>query len=73
MTRERQDAFALESQRRAVAAIEGGRFDGQLVPVAIPQRKGEPLVVARDEHPRAGHDCGRAREAQAGLPGRRAP
>jgi len=54
VTRERQDAFALESQRRAAAAIEGGRFDGQLVPVAIPQRKGEPLVVARDEHPRAG-------------------
>jgi 3-oxoadipyl-CoA thiolase len=51
--RERQDAFALESQRRAVAAIEGGRFDGQLVPIAVPQRRGEPLVVARDEHPRS--------------------
>ena len=53
MTRERQDAFAAESQRRAVAAIEGGRFDGQLVPVPIPQRKGDPVLVARDEHPRA--------------------
>jgi 3-oxoadipyl-CoA thiolase len=52
VTRERQDAFAAESQRRAVAAIEGGRFDGQLVPVPIPQRKGDPLIVARDEHPR---------------------
>jgi len=52
VTRERQDAFAAESQRRAVAAIEGGRFDGQLVPVPIPQRKGEPVLVARDEHPR---------------------
>jgi len=51
--RERQDAFALESHRRAVAAIDSGRFDAQLVPVTIPQRKGEPLVVARDEHPRA--------------------
>jgi 3-oxoadipyl-CoA thiolase len=51
--RERQDAFALESQRRAIAAIESGRFDGQLVPVTVPQRKGEPVVVARDEHPRA--------------------
>jgi 3-oxoadipyl-CoA thiolase len=50
--RERQDAFALESQRRAVAAIEGGRFDSQLVAVTVPQRKGEPVVVARDEHPR---------------------
>jgi 3-oxoadipyl-CoA thiolase len=50
--RDRQDAFALESQRRAVAAIEGGRFDSQLVAVTVPQRKGEPVVVARDEHPR---------------------
>ena len=53
VTRERQDAFAAESQRRAVAAIEGGRFDGQLVPVPVPQRRGDPVLVARDEHPRA--------------------
>jgi 3-oxoadipyl-CoA thiolase len=53
ISRERQDAFALASQQRAVAAIAAGRFDGQLVPVTIPQRKGDPLVVARDEHPRA--------------------
>jgi len=53
VSRERQDAFALASQRRAVAAIAAGRFDGQLVPVTIQQRKGDPLVVARDEHPRA--------------------
>ena len=52
VTRERQDAFAAESQRRAVAAIEGGRFDGQLVAVPIPQHKGDPVFVARDEHPR---------------------
>ena len=51
--RERQDAFALESQRKAIAAIEAGRFDAQIVPVDIPQKKGEPLVVSRDEHPRA--------------------
>ena len=51
--RERQDAFALESHRRAVTAIEDGRFDGQLVPVEVPQRKADPLVVASDEHPRA--------------------
>jgi 3-oxoadipyl-CoA thiolase len=50
--RERQDAFALESQHRAIAAIEAGRFDGQLVPVSIPQRRGDPVVVDRDEHPR---------------------
>ncbi len=53
VSRERQDAFALESQRRAAAAIESGRFDAQLVPVPIPQRKGDPVLVTRDEHPRA--------------------
>jgi 3-oxoadipyl-CoA thiolase len=52
VARERQDAFALESQRRAVAAIEAGRFDGQLVPVTVPGRKGAVTVVDRDEHPR---------------------
>ena len=51
--RERQDAFALESQRRAVAAIEGGRFDDQIVPVEVAGRKGETTTVSRDEHPRA--------------------
>ena len=51
--RERQDAFALESQRRAVAAIDAGRFDDQLVPVEVAGRKGEVTVVSRDEHPRA--------------------
>ncbi|HXU84345.1 MAG TPA: acetyl-CoA C-acyltransferase [Verrucomicrobiae bacterium] len=53
VNRERQDAFALASQQKAVAAIESGRFDGQIVPIAIPQKKGPPLVVERDEHPRA--------------------
>jgi len=50
--RSRQDAFALESHRRAIAAIEAGRFADQIVPIAVPQRRGEPVVVARDEHPR---------------------
>jgi acetyl-CoA C-acetyltransferase len=53
VSRERQDAFALESQQRAVAAIEAGRFDEQIVPVEVAGRKGEVTVVARDEHPRA--------------------
>jgi 3-oxoadipyl-CoA thiolase len=48
-----QDAFALASQQKAVAAIEAGRFDDQIVPITIPAKKGEPTVVARDEHPRA--------------------
>jgi acetyl-CoA acetyltransferase family protein len=52
VARERQDAFALESQRRAAAAIESGRFDGQLVPVEVPGRKGALTIVERDEHPR---------------------
>jgi 3-oxoadipyl-CoA thiolase len=51
--RERQDAFALESHRRAVAAIESGRFDSQIVPIPVPQKKGPPVLVERDEHPRA--------------------
>ena len=52
VSRERQDAFALDSQCRAVAAIEAGRFDDQIVPITVPQRKGDPVVVTRDEHPR---------------------
>jgi 3-oxoadipyl-CoA thiolase len=51
--RERQDAFALASQRKAVAAIDAGRFDDQIVPIPITQRKGPPTIVERDEHPRA--------------------
>jgi 3-oxoadipyl-CoA thiolase len=53
VSRERQDAFALQSHQRAIAAIDGGLFDQQLVPVEVPQRKGDPVVVTRDEHPRA--------------------
>ncbi len=52
VSRERQDAFALESQRRAVAAIESGRFASQLVPVGVTGRKGAVTLVDRDEHPR---------------------
>ena len=52
VTREEQDAFALESHRRAVRAWEEGRFAGQIVPVPVPQRKGDPVLVDRDEHPR---------------------
>ena len=51
--RDAQDAFALASQQKAIAAIESGRFDDQIVPITIPARKGEPVVVSRDEAPRA--------------------
>jgi 3-oxoadipyl-CoA thiolase len=54
VTREAQDAFAAESQRRAAAAMEAGRFDDEIVPVHVPRRKGDPLVVDTDEHPRPG-------------------
>jgi 3-oxoadipyl-CoA thiolase len=53
VSRERQDAFALESHRRSVAAIEAGRFADQIVPVEVQGRKGDVTVVDRDEHPRA--------------------
>jgi 3-oxoadipyl-CoA thiolase len=53
VSRERQDAFALRSHQRAIAAMEAGYFEAQLVPVSVPQKKGDPVVVARDEHPRA--------------------
>jgi 3-oxoadipyl-CoA thiolase len=52
ISREEQDAFALESQRRACEAINNGRFQAEIVPVPIPQRKGDPVIVAIDEHPR---------------------
>ncbi len=52
VTREEQDAFALESQKRAVAAIDAGRFKEEIVEVVIPQRKKEPIVFSVDEYPK---------------------
>jgi 3-oxoadipyl-CoA thiolase len=52
VSREDQDAFALRSQQRAAAAQASGRFAAEIVPVAIAQRKGDPVLVERDEHPR---------------------
>ena len=52
ISREDQDKMALASQLKAVAAQKAGFFAGEIVPVTIPQKKGEPLVVDRDEHPR---------------------
>jgi acetyl-CoA C-acetyltransferase len=53
ISRREQDEFAVESQRRAAAAWEGGRFDDETVAVEVPSRRG-PSVLERDEHPRAG-------------------
>jgi len=52
ITRERQDAFAVESHQRAIAAIDSGKFAEEITPVLVPQRKGDPLVVGTDERPR---------------------
>jgi 3-oxoadipyl-CoA thiolase len=52
VSREDQDAFALASQRNAAAAIAEGRYRDQLVPVEVRQRKGDPIVISADEHPR---------------------
>jgi acetyl-CoA acyltransferase len=52
VSREDQDAFALRSQKKAAAAQDNGRLAREIVPVTIPKRKGDPVVVDRDEHPR---------------------
>jgi len=54
VTRDAQDAFAVRSQERAVAAQQNGRLGKEITPVAIPQRKGDPVIIDKDEHPRAG-------------------
>lgn len=53
ITRAQQDEYALNSQRKAVAAIEAGRFKNEITPISIPQRKGDPLIFDTDEGPRA--------------------
>jgi 3-oxoadipyl-CoA thiolase len=59
ISRERQDAFALESHRKAVDAINSGRFKDEIVPVTIPQRKRDPITFDTDEHPRYRVENGR--------------
>ncbi len=72
ITRQEQDEFALESQRRACVAINSGAFGREIAPVAIPQRKGDPVIVDTDEHPRirrvdGGFELDTSLEALAGL------
>lgn len=52
ISRADQDAFALQSHQRAVAAMDAGRFAAEIVPVPVPQRKGDPVMVSQDERPR---------------------
>jgi len=54
ITREEQDAFACQSQNRAEKAMNSGRFDDEIVPIMVPQKRKDPLAVTRDEFPRAG-------------------
>ena len=68
VTRADQDAFALRSQQRAAAAQASGRLAREITPVVIPQRRGEPVVVALDEHPPGRHDARQACEAADAVP-----
>jgi 3-oxoadipyl-CoA thiolase len=52
LTREKQDAFAVRSHQRAIAAMDSGRFAQEIIPVPVPQKKGEPVLVGADERPR---------------------
>ena len=63
VTRQEQDEWAVRSHARAVAAMEAGLFEDETIPVEVPQRKGEPLTITRDEHPRPGTTV----ESLAGL------
>ncbi|MFC7371160.1 acetyl-CoA C-acetyltransferase [Fictibacillus iocasae] len=54
LTREELDTFAAESQRKAAAAMESGRFSDEIVPVEIPVRKGDPVIMKEDEYPKKG-------------------
>ncbi len=51
VSREDQDAFAIESYKRSQASVNSGKFENEIVPVAIPQKKGEPVLFAKDEEP----------------------
>ena len=71
VTRAEQDAFALESHRKAVAAIKAGRFKDEILPVALPQKKGEPTLFTSRRGPPRRHVGGGPGPAQAGLQGGR--
>ncbi len=66
VSRQDQDAFALRSQQRAAAAIRSGRLAKEIVPVAVPQKKGDPVLVSQDEQPRPDTNSRGARQTQRG-------
>ncbi len=56
VSREQQDQFALQSQQRAIAAMDAGKFNAEIVPVILPQKKKDPIVFATDEYPKRNTD-----------------
>ena len=52
ITREQQDTFALQSQTKAINAMNNGHFDNEIIPITIPQKRADPITITRDEHPR---------------------
>ena len=73
ISRADQDSFAAESQQRAEAAVKSGVFDREIVPVEVPQRKGPPVRVTRDEYPRPGTTAEKLGALRASLHTRTAP
>ena len=71
ITREEQDALALASQNRAEAAQAAGKFDAEIVPVLVPQRKGDPVAFAKDEYIKAGTTADKPGQTAPGLQERR--
>lgn len=69
VSREEQDEFALASQIKAIAAIDSGRFKDEIVPVVIPQRKGEPIVFDTDEYPKRNTNLERLAKLKPIFPG----
>ena len=67
LSREQQDGLGLRSQTLAEKAIKEGRFKDEIVPVVIPQKKGDPKIFDTDEHPRLWNHEGFARQAKAGV------
>jgi 3-oxoadipyl-CoA thiolase len=67
ISREEQDNFALESHHKAIAAQDAGWFDDEIVPVSIPQRRGDPVVISQDEGPRRGSSLDKLAKLRAAF------
>ena len=67
ITREELDEFSVKSQNKAEAAIKAGKFKDEIVPVEVPQRKGDPIVFDTDEHPKFGSSYGKSCKTETGI------